>query len=112
MVSGSALAGLALIAGAFFAFSNNGWSNSLWYSIEYGVGFDDVRTDPKPSDCDFMRAPLGDKGCGYKAYVQVFNADGVVVGGLNAPMFGTDTKTAKPILSYDGGERLGLVTRS
>lgn len=76
---------LLVIAGGFFAFSNYGWSNSLWYSVQYGVGFDDVRTDAKPNDCDFMHAPLGDKGCSYKAHVKVYNADGVPVAGENAP---------------------------
>ena len=95
---------LFLVAGGFLAFSNYGWSNSLWYSVQYGVGFGDVQTDAKPDDCDFIRAPLGAKGCSYKAHVRVFNADGVAVAGENAPKYGSDTKTAKPIISYDGGK--------
>jgi hypothetical protein len=51
-----------------------------------------------------MRAPLGDKGCSYKAHVRVFNAEGDLVAGEDAPMFGSDTKTGKPIISYDGGK--------
>src|SRR5258708_38454293 len=58
----------------------------------------------KPNDCDFIHAPLGDKGCSYKAHVKVYNADGVLVAGENAPKYGSDTKTAKPIISYDGGK--------
>ena len=71
-------------------------------TVQYGVDFDHVQTDAKPNDCDFMRAPLGDKGCGFKAHVQVFNADSVLVAGENAPIYGKDTKTARPIVSYDG----------
>jgi len=93
-----------VVAGGFLAFSNYGWSNSLWYAAQYGVGFGDVQTDAKPNDCDFIHAPLGDKGCSYKAHVKVYNADGVLVAGENAPKYGSDTKTAKPIISYDGGK--------
>src|SRR6202035_202683 len=85
---------LFLVAGGFLAFSNYGWSNSLWYSVR--VGFGDVQTDAKPDDCDFIRAPLGAKGCSYKAHVKVYNADGVLVAGENAPKYGSDNKTAKP----------------
>jgi hypothetical protein len=42
------------VGGAFLVFSNYDWSNSLWYSVEYGVDFGDVQTDAKPNDCDFM----------------------------------------------------------
>jgi hypothetical protein len=91
---------LLIVAGAFLVFSNYGWR----YSVQYGVGFDDVQTDAKPNDCDFIRAPLGAKGCSYKAHVRVFDADGVAVAGEDAPMYGSDTKTAKPIVSYDGGK--------
>jgi hypothetical protein len=79
------------------------WADSLWYSIQYGVKISDVQTD-RPRDCDFTRAPFGDKGCRYTAHVQVFNADGEIEAGENAPQYGSDTKTAKPILSYDGGK--------
>ena len=76
-----------VVAGGFLAFSNYGWSNSLWYAAQYGVGFGDVQTDAKPNDCDFIHAPLGDKGCSYKAHVKVYNADGVLVAGENAPKY-------------------------
>lgn len=95
---------LAVAGGLFLAFSNFGWTNSIWFGIKYGVAFDDVRTDTKPSDCDFMRAPLGYKGCSYKTEVRVFNADGVLVAGDNAPTYGSDAKTGSPVVSYDGGK--------
>lgn len=95
-----------VIGGAVLVFSSSSysWSNAVWYSVEYGVSFNDVQTDAKPSDCDFLHAPLGDKGCTYKAHVKVFNADGVLVAGEDAPVYGSDTKTGKPIISYDGGK--------
>jgi hypothetical protein len=36
--------------------------------------------------------------------VKAVNADGVQLTGEAAPMYGSDTKTAKPIISYDGGK--------
>jgi hypothetical protein len=98
---------LAFVAGSYVfeaTSSNYPWFNSAWYSVRYGVGFGDVHTDTRPTDCDFLRAPLGAKGCNYKAQVQVFNADGLLVAGDNAPVYGNDTKTAKPIISYDAGK--------
>jgi len=76
-----------LAVGGFFYFSNFSWSNSLWYAVQYRVGFGDVHTDTKPSDCDFLRAPIGLKGCSYGAKVIVYNADGVQVAGHNAPTY-------------------------
>src|SRR4051794_4807850 len=95
---------MALGGFAFLALSNDPYSNSLWYSFKHGVGFSEVHTDAKPTDCDFLTAPLGNKNCGYEPQVGVLNADGVVVTGDGAPTFAADTTTGKPILSYDGGK--------
>jgi hypothetical protein len=94
---------ISIAVGAYVAFSNDSWNNSLWYSVLYHVGFGDVQTDAEPDDCDFLRAPLGYKGCSYKAHVKILNADGVQVAGEGAPKY-RNTKTAKPIVSYDGGK--------
>lgn len=50
-----------------------------------------------------MHAPLGDKGCSYKATATALNADGVPLFGQRPPKFGKDSKTGKAIISYDGG---------
>jgi len=42
---------------------------------------DQVHTNDKPSDCDWSRAPLGNKGCSYKAVVYAYNAAGYLVAG-------------------------------
>lgn len=39
------------------------------YAIFYSVDMDRVFVQPRPSDCDFMHAPLGDKGCHYEKVV-------------------------------------------
>lgn len=91
---------------AFFVVVYHGfsWVDTLWYSIEYGVAEVDVHTSARPYDCDFLTAPLGSKDCWYKKQVQVFNADGVLVAGDNAPTYKWDYKTGEPIVSYDGGK--------
>ena len=71
---------------------------------KYSVPFDQVHTSNKPSDCDWRRAPLGRKGCHYKATVQGFNAAGNLVAGEYAPKYGNDVRTGKPIVSSDGGK--------
>jgi hypothetical protein len=80
------------------------WFWHLWYSVEYSVATDQVDWKAKPSDCDWGRAPLGEKGCHYEKTVTAFNAAGDVVGGEDAPTYGTDAQTGKPTISYDKGK--------
>jgi len=68
---------LAAVA-AYFIFFPTSWQNAIWYGAEYRVSMTNVYTDPKPKDCDFIHAPLGDKGCSYKSRVKAFNAAGVL----------------------------------
>jgi len=95
------LVGLGLFA---WAFTPHSWTNAIWSGLQYKVSFDQVYTSNKPSDCDWGRAPLGNKGCSYKAVVSAFNAAGDLVSGDGAPKYGTDSKTGKPIISYDDGK--------
>ena len=80
------------------------WTYPLWYAVAYQVSPAQVRTPDQPSDCDWTRAPLGRKGCSYKALVKAYNSAGQVVGGDGAPKYGHDTNTGKPIISYDEGK--------
>ena len=36
--------------------------------------------------------------------MRVYNADSVLVAGENAPKYGKDTNTDRPIFTYDGGK--------
>lgn len=76
----------------------------LWYAAEYNVSIDQVHIGDQPTDCDWMRAPLGGKGCHFKAIATGYNVPGDVVAGDGAPKYGHDTNTGKPIISYDNGE--------
>ncbi len=53
--------------------------NTAWYSLEYGVSPDKVHINAKPTDCDFMRAPLGSKGCHYQAAITAYDAGGLLL---------------------------------
>ncbi|WP_439408795.1 hypothetical protein ACNJX9_11255 [Bradyrhizobium sp. DASA03076] len=89
---------------ALWFFAPDSWTNALWYGVKYQVGFDKVQTSTKPKDCDFMHAPLGDKGCSYKAHVKAYNASGALVSGEDAPKYGRDSKTGSSIISYNDGK--------
>jgi hypothetical protein len=104
---GSTISSLGIGIFVFYLLSYS-WTDSLWYSVRYGVEFRDVQME-RPHDCDFMRAPLGDKGCSYKSHVQVFNAEGELVAGENAPKYGSDTKTGKAHRFLRRRQELGLV---
>jgi hypothetical protein len=78
--------------------------NETWYAVEYHVSPGKIHIDTKPKDCDFMHAPLGDKGCHYEAAAAAYNAAGEVVGGDDAPKYSHDSKTGKPIISWDKGK--------
>lgn len=41
-----------------------------WYAVKYDVPVSHVIVEPEPHDCDFIRAPIGDKGCDYVAVVR------------------------------------------
>jgi hypothetical protein len=82
----------------------NRWTDLIVYSTVYSVSTRQVHWNDKPTDCDWGHAPLGDKGCHYKKSVTAYNAAGNVVAGDDAPTYGKDTKTGKPIISYDNGK--------
>jgi hypothetical protein len=51
------------------------WVGPSVYSIKYAV--DKIYLDPKPPDCDFWHAPVGNKGCHYQNVVIVRDAKDV-----------------------------------
>jgi hypothetical protein len=76
----------------------------VFYGLQYSVPTEAVEWKPKPSDCDFLHAPIGGKGCHYEKTVRAFNAAGQPIGGDDAITFGRDDKTGKQIVSFDGGK--------
>jgi len=75
-----------LCYGVFFL-----WDSKLRYAFQYGANYSDVTKDQKPHDCDWLKAPIGDKECHYDMKVLV------------AEIRSTDQKTGRSIISYDEG---------
>jgi hypothetical protein len=48
------------------------------YSIEYETDQSNVYVEPKPHDCDFNKAPLGDKECHFEKVVTTGTANGKI----------------------------------
>ena len=48
------------------------WTDKLWYSFADNAEFKNITVDKRPSDCDFLYAPLGNKGCRYEKRTNVF----------------------------------------
>jgi len=88
------------------------WFNKSWYSLRYFVSPTEIHVNVRPEDCNFMHAPLGSKGCQYEASVTAYNATGDLVGGEGAPEYSHDTKTGKPIISWDKGKTWTWMTAS
>ncbi|HTC93864.1 MAG TPA: hypothetical protein VK699_10465 [Terriglobales bacterium] len=51
------------------------WTDRLWYSVRYDCDFKNVIVEKRPSDCDWFRAPIGDKDCQYKKAVNAFGTE-------------------------------------
>ena len=72
-----------------------GWAENMWNSravlaLRYTVSTDQITTDEEPHDCDFLRAPLGDKGCSYAREITVIKT------GTNA--------AGEHFVTYDNGK--------
>ncbi len=100
---GCSLLFLAGIGALFFFGSGSSYANAVWYAVAFGVSPSIVETEVQPKDCDFLHAPLGDKGCKYKAVATSYNADGIPLNGDLPPKFGKNTG-GRNVISYDGGK--------
>jgi hypothetical protein len=65
--------GVALLGGflwfVWVVFVPESWRDLFNYSSKYNIQNDSVHFTPKPKDCDWGHAPIGDKGCHYKKQV-------------------------------------------
>ena len=96
---------LAIIGAGIWWILPDSWTDPIKYSWVYDkVNSSNVLYTEKPKDCDFMHAPLGDKGCHYKKVVNGFNAAGYRIVGDDAPRYSSDVKTHKVVISYDNGK--------
>jgi hypothetical protein len=60
------------------------------FAFQYGVNVSDIAKDDKPHDCDWLKAPIGDKECHYDAEAKVLKVRTAL-----------DQTTGRPIVSYD-----------
>jgi hypothetical protein len=62
-----------VLSSALDYFSYARWVNKFRYDIWYNVDSSQVKQfqDKPPSDCDFLKSPIGRKGCHYKKHVDV-----------------------------------------
>jgi hypothetical protein len=51
------------------------WTDRAWYSITADASWQNVDIQKRPSDCDFMHAPIGGKSCHYKKGNYTFTND-------------------------------------
>jgi hypothetical protein len=87
------------------------WTDPILYSTVYQINSDQVHRSDRPTDCDFMHAPLGNKDCHYKKLVTAYNSVGNVVGGDNAPKYATNAEN-NTIVTYDDGKTWQLLGAS
>jgi hypothetical protein len=61
---------------AFLLWIGWGWvPDKCKYSMVYSVDSDHVYVEDEPKDCDFIHAPIGDKGCRYHKQVTPLRDD-------------------------------------
>jgi hypothetical protein len=86
---------LAVLAVIVWSILPDRLTDKIKYSAEYSVEPAQVHWNDKPTDCDFMHAPLGEKSCHYKKTVSAYNAAGYLVGGDDATQY---AKNANPFV--------------
>ena len=65
------------------------WAGGIYkagLSFKYWIPPDKIFVDAEPHDCDYNRAPLGDKGCHYAPVVVAENGFGRFGGNTGRPM--------------------------
>lgn len=92
------LVGLVILAIVCLMIWSPGGLYKAVLSYKYSVKPGNIRIDAKPHDCDFMLAPMGDKGCHYDPVVEVYSI-GVLVGGTNVPKYYQDRFRGIPVTS-------------
>ena len=88
---------LMILAGLFFwALPQDIWHAKWRYALANGISSDKVTIAPRPHDCAFLAAPLGEKYCHYERDVMTVR-------------WSTSTE-GKPIVSWDEGKTWNVFT--
>jgi len=99
----AALGFIGLIVLGIWNILPDSWTDKIKCSMQYSVDFTQIHRSDRPTDCDFMHAPLGDKSCHYKKTATAYNATGDAVAGDDAPRYAKNTY-GNTIVSYDEGK--------
>lgn len=75
----------ALVAAIWFV---GALDSKFRYQVQYSTNSEMVILGKEPADCDFFRAPLGEKDCHYEKAVLV-------------TIYALDPQTGRPVVSYD-----------
>jgi hypothetical protein len=86
--------GVAIIV---FGLWDSLWYSRLAYKLYYSVQDSQLSIDKKPHDCDFWKAPIGEKECHYKRAVSTVE-------------IGREPTNNKPEMSLDGGKTWSYFT--
>jgi hypothetical protein len=100
------LFGLAIMAAflaALYLLLPASWTGPWKLARQFDVPRSMIHWREKPKDCDYLRSPLGDKGCHFKLSVAAYNSAGELVAGDGAPLFRDDPATKQSEVSFDGG---------
>src|SRR5690349_16872344 len=102
--------GLAAFAWLVVAGLVDSWHSKTRYAWWYGT--EKVTIEKKPTDCDFFRSPMGDKGCHYNRQINIVKVDNANAWSGQSISYDNGESwihTAKnsygmPIVSRDGGK--------
>jgi len=68
--SGASILWFLLFCWGAWVLLSDAWYSKARYSIQYRVDYNHVFVNDEPTDCNFMRAPLGTKDCHFERIVQ------------------------------------------
>ena len=94
---------IAAFAVALYLLMPARWTGPWKLARQFDVPRSMVLWQDKPKDCDYLRSPMGDKGCHFKLAVAAYNSAGELVAGEDAPLFREDPGTHETFVSVDGG---------
>jgi hypothetical protein len=63
------------VSGSWSGSKLDRFTDRCWYSVRYEADWANVHIERRPSDCDFIHAPLGSKRCSYKKSTNIFADD-------------------------------------
>jgi hypothetical protein len=77
------------------------WYSKLRYTIQYQIPFSQVITEKEPHDCEFLKAPIGEKNCHFAADVTTTTMEpDTEVSSVRT----AQNDSGEPMVSFDDGK--------